>query len=84
MGATLAYFPEGANSPQEGRPQASCVQEGVDSSSVRLVAEVDGGEEECELLEEYAAEGSVDEIRGLGDKAIVLAYEDDRAGVLVL
>ena len=27
-------------------------------------------------------EGSVEEISGLGDKAIALAYEDDRVGVL--
>lgn len=84
MGATLNYFPEGMDAPSEGRPAASYNQEGVDFSSVRFIVDVNGGEEEYELLKEYAVDGSVEEISGLGDQAIALAYDDDRVGVLVL
>ncbi len=84
MGATLVYFPEGGSAAQEGRPEASYLQESVEGSKITFAVDVNGGEEEFEIIKGYAVEGSVEEISGLGDKAVALEYEDGEVGVLVV
>jgi hypothetical protein len=84
MGATLTYFPEANSAAQDGRPSAGYVQESVEGSKIYFGVDVDGGEDEFEIIKGYAVEGSLEEISGLGDEAVALEYEDGRIGVLVL
>jgi hypothetical protein len=84
VGATLTYFPEGASASQDGEPVASYLQEDVENSKVRFAVDVDGGEEEYEIMKGFAVEGSVEEVTGLGEQAVALEYPDGNVGVLVL
>jgi hypothetical protein len=84
VGATMAYFPEAGSAAQDGRPEAGYTQEGVEYSKVYFTVDVDGGEEELEIIKGYAVEGSLEEIPGLGDQAYALEYEDGEVGVILV
>jgi hypothetical protein len=84
MGATMTYFPEAGSAAQDGRPEAGYTQESVEGSKVYFAVDVDGGEEELEIIKGYAVEGSLEEISGLGDKAYALTYEDGDVGVILV
>jgi hypothetical protein len=83
VGATLIYFPEAGSAPQEGRPEAGYVQEGVEFTKVYYTVDVDGGTDELEIIKGYAVEGSLEEVPNLGDEAYALEYEDGDVGVIL-
>jgi hypothetical protein len=83
-GKAMEYFPEASSAAQSGRPAASFTAVGVDGSKIYFGADVQGGQAGYDTMTSYGDSGSLQEVGGVGDKAVAVTLSDGRAGIVVL
>jgi hypothetical protein len=83
-GKEMKYFAEAAASSKNGRPAAGYTVPGVSYSKIGFRAYVDFGEKEYEIHRQYAVEGTLEEVPGVGDKAYVMNLEDGTISIVTL
>jgi hypothetical protein len=80
----MKVFPLAGSAAQNGYPSCEYMIDGVSGSGVRFSARVEGGEGVYEVLHQYAVEGSITDVDGLGDKAHTLDVEGGDFAIVAL
>lgn len=83
-GETMEYFPDAGSAAQSGSPIAQYMIAGEEGSGIRFAAKVEGGADVYDVLDQYAVEGTSEEIAGLADKAYMLELEDGDFAIVAL
>jgi len=83
-GQTMTYFPEAGSSAQAGKPSCGYTVAGKDDSKILFSADVSGGSGPFEAMKDYAVEGTIQSVDGLGDAAYTCAFAGGRRGIIVL
>jgi len=83
-GRAMEVFPEASSAAQDGKPAGSFLATGVDGAKIYFGVNVSGGQAGYDDMLSYAESGSVEDVSGVGDKAVTVAFSDGRAGIIVL
>lgn len=83
-GQTMEYFPDAGSAAQDGSPIAQYMIADEPGSGIRFAARVEGGADVYDVLDQYAVEGTSEEISGLADKAHMLELEDGDFAIVAL
>jgi hypothetical protein len=83
-GEEMTEFPLAGSGAQNGYPSCEYMIDGVPGSGIRFSGRVEGGEGVYEVLHQYAVEGSITEVDGLGDRAHTLDIEGGDFAIVAL